>query len=73
MVVPSAETDFVGDFRRKTYHLHFLRLHRGETLVQFVAANIAPTYACCQGCLVKRERAWTRDGHSVQFCNVSLK
>ena len=23
MVVPSAETDFVGDFRRKTYHLHF--------------------------------------------------
>ena len=24
MVVPSAETDFVGDFRRKTYHLHFL-------------------------------------------------
>ena len=23
MLVPSAETDFVGDFRRKTYHLHF--------------------------------------------------
>ena len=23
MVVPSAETDFVGDFRRKTYQLHF--------------------------------------------------
>ena len=23
MVVPSAETDFVGDFRRKTYHLLF--------------------------------------------------
>ena len=23
MVVPSAKTDFVGDFRRKTYHLHF--------------------------------------------------
>ena len=22
MVVPSAETDFVSDFRRKTYHLH---------------------------------------------------
>ena len=23
MVVPSAETDFVGYFRRQTYHLHF--------------------------------------------------
>ena len=23
MVVPSAETDFAGDFRRKTNHLHF--------------------------------------------------
>ena len=23
MLVPSAETDFVGDFIRKTYHLHF--------------------------------------------------
>ena len=23
MVVPSAETDFLGDFRRKTYHLNF--------------------------------------------------
>ena len=23
MEVPLAETDFVGDFRRKTYHLHF--------------------------------------------------
>ena len=27
MVVPSAETDFVSDFRRYTYHLHLYFLH----------------------------------------------
>ena len=28
MLVPLAETDFVGDFRRQTYHLHFFTLTR---------------------------------------------
>ena len=27
MLVLSAETDFVGDFRRKTYHLHFFYIY----------------------------------------------
>ena len=32
MVVPSAETDFVGDFRRLTYHLPFKKyFYTGET------------------------------------------
>ena len=45
MLVPSAETDFVGDFRRKTYHLHFLHLkglalvHSSSKLIVSVAAT----------------------------------
>ena len=36
MVVLSAETDFVGDFKRETSHLHFLFIHYKALVIKVV-------------------------------------